>query len=140
MPDRMSERTAGRMSVLRSLPALLLLILVTGGCIRREVSRVEVMTDVMASPDLRTATNLPSEFAVVSPPERAGDCPTQLTDAGLNTVLRLHRSVLRQAQDSTGSRSFGDYSVKPSGQYGEREGEGLRVDCARMQAIGVIRL
>jgi hypothetical protein len=34
----------------------------------------------------------------------------------------------------------GDYAVEPQGLYGEEEGEGVRVDCGRLQAIGVVRL
>ena len=37
-------------------------------------------------------------------------------------------------------RATGDYSVEPKGLYGEEEGEGLRVDCSRLRAIGVVAL
>jgi len=115
-------------------------VLAVSGCIRREYSVVEVTPDVMRSPDMRSAANLPERFAVVTPATDPRDCPPVLRDTGLHTTLRLHRSMLRQVADSAGYRAIGDYSVTPSGLYGEIEGEGLRVDCGRLSAIGVVGL
>jgi hypothetical protein len=128
---------SARRALLAALAAL-----VAAGCIRREYSVIEVTPDVMRSPDMRSAGNLPERFTVVTPPENAGDCPPVLRDTGLHTTLRLQRSVLRQVADSTSSgyRAIGDYAIEPHGRYGELEGEGLRVDCSRMSALGVIRL
>lgn len=130
---RMTERAV--------LPAVIVALLVAGGCVRRQVSTVEVATGEM-SPDLRSATNLPQQFTVVTPSATPGDCPPLLRDPGLQATLRLERSVMRQVADSTGARyrATGDYSVEPRGMYGEEEGEGLRVDCARLRAIGVVAL
>ena len=117
------------------------MLLVVGGCVQRQVSTVEIVSGEMSS-DLRSATNLPQQFMVVTPSATPGDCPSQLRDPGLQTTLRLERSVMRQVSDSTaaGYRATGDYSVEPKGLYGEGEGEGLRLDCARLRAIGVVAL
>jgi hypothetical protein len=129
------------MSALRLLPATLLIV--CGACVSRQTNTVEVMADPMeASSDLRSATNLPPRFVVVTAPATPGDCPPQLSDPGLRTTLRLQRSILRQMPDSTtvGYGALGDYSVEPAGLYGELAGEGLRVDCTRLRAVGVVRL
>lgn len=126
----------------RVVPAVVVVaLLVAGGCVRRQVSTVEIVSGEM-SPDLRSATNLPQQFTVVTPAATPGDCPSQLRDPGLQTTLRLERSVMRPVSDSTaaGYRATGDYSVEPKGLYGEEEGEGLRVDCSRLRAIGVVAL
>lgn len=123
------------------LSAVVVALLVAGGCVRRQVSSVEVVSGEM-SPDLRSATNLPQQFTVVTPAATPGDCPPQLRDPGLHATLRLERSVMRQVSDSTAARyrAIGDYSVEPKGLYGAEEGEGLRVDCSRLRAIGVVAL
>lgn len=92
--------------------------------------------------DLRTATNLPDRFAVVTPGAKPGDCPPQLRDPGLHTTLLLQRSLVYPVADtaSAAHRAVGDYAVEPAGRYGEREGEGLRVECGALRAIGVVRL
>lgn len=121
--------------------AILLATLLPGGCIRRELSRVEVTSDAMR-PDLRTATNLPDRFVIITAAATAGDCPPQLRDAGLHTTLRLQRSLTYPAVDSAGSahRVVGDYAVEPEGRYGDGEGEGLRIECGTLRGIGVVRL
>ena len=125
----------------RAVSAVLVAVLAAGGCISRQVSTVEVVTGEM-SPDLRSATNLPQQFTVVMPSATPGDCPPRLSDPGLHATLRLERSMMRQVSDSTAAhyRAIGDYSVEPRGLYGEEEGEGLRVDCSRLRAIGVVAL
>jgi hypothetical protein len=123
--------------------AMLLSVFLADGCIHHETSTIEVTPDALAStPALRTATNLPDQFTIVTPASTPGDCPSQLRDPGLDATLRLQRSIMRQVPDSTGAgyRALGDYSVEPRGVYGEEVGEGVRVDCARLRAIGVVRL
>lgn len=115
--------------------------IVASACIRREISTVEVASDMM-SPDLRAATNLPDQFTIAGGAAASGDCPELLTDAGLHTTLELQRSFMVPSADSAGAvyKAVGDYSVTPSGRYGEADGEGLRVDCSRLSALGVVRL
>jgi hypothetical protein len=74
--------------------------------------------------------------------ERDRGCgPPELRDTGLHTTLRLYRSMYRpQADTARAYRAVGDYTVEPRGRYGEGEDEGLRVDCTRLRAIGVVRL
>lgn len=126
----------------RTLRILLVSVAVTG-CIHRESVTVDVTPDEMESTAaMRTATNLPSAFTVTVPAATAGDCPRELRDPGLQATLSLRRSVLRQIPDSAsaGYRAFGDYAVEPRGVYGDEVGEGVRVDCSRLHAIGVVRL
>lgn len=120
--------------------AILLATLLAGGCIRRELSTVEVASDAMTH--LRTATNLPDRFIVATPAAQAGDCPPQLRDGGLHTTLRLQRSLMYPVADSAGSthRVVGDYTVEPAGRYGEGPDEGLRVECGTLRAVGVVQL
>jgi hypothetical protein len=112
------------------------------GCVRREVSRVEVPQDPVQQEAMKAATNLPSQFTIITPPAAAGDCPSRLRDAGLGTLLTLRRSTLRAVTDSaaTSYRAYGDYSAEPHGRYGEERGEGLRIDCARLRALGIVLL
>ena len=133
------ERTAD--ARLCRLCAIVLLSHILAGCIRRELSTVDVTPGAMAT-EVRSATNLPDEFVAVTPPKVTGGCPQQLSDPGLHTTLRLQRSLMHQVSDSTGAsyRTVGDYAVDPPGRYGEGEGEGLRVDCGQLRAIGVVRL
>lgn len=121
--------------------ALVLATLLASGCIRREFSTVEVTSGAMTT-DLRAATNLPDRFAVVTPGAKPGDCPPQLRDAGLHTTLRLQRSLLYPAADTASAAhiAVGDYLVEPAGRYGEGDGEGLRVECGALRALGVVRL
>lgn len=112
-------------------------------CVSRQTSTVEVASgDMQAAGDLRTATNLPPQFHIVTPAATPRDCPPELRDPGLRATLRLRRSVLRPSADTTvtGYIAIGDYSVEPTGLYGEEPGEGLRVDCSRLRAIGVVVL
>lgn len=126
-------------AILNALP----LAILVSACVSRQSTTVEVTPDDMrATSDLRTATNLPSRFDVATPASTPRDCPRELRDPGLGTTLRLHRSVLRPPADTAvaGYIAMGDYSVEPPGLYGEEPGEGLRVDCSRLRAIGVVRL
>lgn len=120
-----------------------LVSLVVAACVHRESVTVEVTPDEMQTAgDMRTATNLPSTFTIMAPAATTGDCPRELRDAGLQATLSLRRSVLRQLPDSAsaGYRAFGDYAVDPRGAYGDEVGEGVRVDCSRLHAIGIVRL
>lgn len=127
--------------IVRAMVASLLLSLITASCIRREITTVDVTPGAMAT-DIRSATNLPDRFVVITASEVTGGCPQQLRDPGLHTVLRLHRSLMHQVSDSAGVayRTVGDYAVEPRGRYGEGEGEGLRVDCGQLRAVGVVPL
>lgn len=112
------------------------------GCMRTyEVETVEVAQATAQQP-LRSATNLPSGFTVVRGPGVDGGCPVSLRDAGLRADLSLVRAVSIPQTDSAGVSYlwYGDYAVTPVGAYGEIAGEGLRVDCARMRPLGVVRL
>jgi hypothetical protein len=117
-------------------------ILACAGCVHRQSTTVEITASEMeAAADLRSATNLPSRFAIITPAAAPGDCPPELRDTGLHTTLRLYRSMYRpQADTARAYRAVGDYTVEPGGRYGEGEDEGLRVDCIRLRAIGVVRL
>jgi hypothetical protein len=118
-------------------------VFVWAACVQRQSMTVDVTpSEIEAASDLRTATNLPERFMVITPASAPGDCPPVLRDPGLDTTLRLRRSTYRQEADSTGRghRAVGDYAVEPRGLYGEAEGEGLRLDCSRLSALGVVRL
>jgi len=110
--------------------------------VHRQSTTVEVTAGEMeAASDLRSATNLPTRFAIITPAAAPGDCPPELRDTGLHTTLRLYRSMYRpQADTARDYRAVGDYTVEPGGRYGEAEDEGLRVDCTRLRAIGVVHL
>ncbi|HUF50356.1 MAG TPA: hypothetical protein VMN60_05950 [Longimicrobiales bacterium] len=122
---------------------LLTLVVCAAGCVRTTYETVEVTPDpVRQQEQLYTARNLPQAFTIVTAARAPGDCPPQLADPMLGTTLTLQRSVLLPAQDSAGTayRAFGDYAVAPPGRYGEGAGQGLRVDCLRVRALGVVPL
>jgi hypothetical protein len=131
------SRIGGRIAAAWVLAGIVMIV----GCVQRQTTRVEVMTGELEAPaDLRSATNLPAQFTIITPAASAGNCPPELRDPGLNTILRLHRAVYRPVADTTAHRAVGDYTVQPMGRYGEIEGEGLRVDCVRLRPIGVVLL
>ena len=121
-------------------PVLLVLVL-SAACVRTTYETVEVTPEPVQSEDVQSARNLPQAFAVVTPPRVPGDCPPALSDPSLGTNLTLQRSVMLPAADTArGYRAVGDYIVTPRGRYGDREGQGLRIDCQRLRAMGVITL
>lgn len=128
-------------ATVRAVCALLLLPQLTAGCVRREVSTIDVTPGAMST-DISSATNLPDAFVVVARPEVTGGCPRQLRDPGLQTTLTLHRSLMHPVSDTAAVsyRTVGDYAVEPRGRYGEGAGEGLRIDCGQLRALGVVRL
>lgn len=125
------------------VPVAVLLLVVAAGCVRTYTTDVvEVLSESAQRRPLKDATNLPAEFVVLTPPSSAGGCAARLRDAGLNTTLTLVHAVSMPAPDSAGTAHswYGDYEVEPVGRYGELEGEGLRIDCTRLRAVGVVRL
>lgn len=127
----------------RAPVTVLLLLVVAAGCVRTYTTDVvEVLSESARPQPLKDATNLPPEFEVLTPASSAGGCAVRLRDTGLNTTLTLVHAVSMPVQDSAGTAHswYGDYAVQPVGRYGELEGEGLRVDCTRLRALGVVRL
>jgi hypothetical protein len=124
--------------------ALAAVALLAAGCVRTvDLGSVEVAQDIRDQTGVRSAQNLPARFTVVTPAAVSGDCPARLTDSGAGTLLNLTRSMMLPVQDTAGSRfqSFGDYTITPRGHYGDTEpGDGLRIDCARLRAIGIVTL
>lgn len=127
----------------RAPVTVLFLVITVAGCVRTYTTDVrEVLSESAQQQSLKDAINLPPEFQVLTPPSSAGGCAARLRDTGLNTTLTLVHAVSMPAQDSAGTTHswYGDYEVEPAGRYGELEGEGLRVDCTRLRALGVVRL
>jgi hypothetical protein len=129
----------------QSMPLLLGVVLIGAtACVKRVETRTAtvVVEELRREDALRPAVNLPDSFVVVTPGATERDCPPALRDDGRNTRLTLRRSVLIPVQDSTGVgyQPFGDYALEPAGEYGEQAGEGLRIDCARLRAIGIVTL
>jgi hypothetical protein len=125
---------------MKSAPALGLVICALA-CVRTTYETVEVTPEPVQQEEVQGARNLPQSFAVVTPARAAGDCPAALSDPSLGTTLALHRSVLLPVADTTRNyRAYGDYIVTPRGRYGDREGQGLRIDCQRLRAMGVVTL
>jgi hypothetical protein len=120
---------------------------VAGGCIRRTVTTdiVDVTPIAAQEQRLKPATNLPALFEVVTPARIENDCPPRLRDPELQALLTLSHSMMLPLRDTSaaGGRSytaFGDYAIQPQGSYGDEPGEGLRVDCSRMRALGLVLL
>jgi hypothetical protein len=125
--------------------AALAALLVVSGCARTVVvtSREVVADQAPQQVQLRSAANLPATFSVVTPATVSTDCPAVLRDPGLNTVLTLHSSVLQPVRDEHGTHyeAIGDYVAEPRGRYGDDQpGDGIRVDCARLRPLGIVRL
>jgi hypothetical protein len=116
-----------------------------GGCARSvEVVGREVVTGGrQESAPPRSAGNLPTSFVVVTPASVSTDCPPLLRDPGINAVLTLRHSTLQPTRDADGTVHYwavGDYTSEPRGRYGEEPGEGLRIDCTRLRALGIVRV
>jgi hypothetical protein len=78
----------------------------------------------------RPAVDVPEQFtlgASAGAPSSDGTCRSPLTDPRTGFELRFVRTM-------TG---IGDYEV-PTGRYGARGGELLRIDCRTMKAIGLV--
>jgi hypothetical protein len=130
-------------SRLGAVSALTALTIAVAGCIRTvDLGTTEVARDMREQTVLRSAGNLPDAFTIVTPPAVAGDCPVRLRDDTVGAELHLQRSMLLPAPDERGGfQAFGDYRVTPAGHYGDvRPGDGLRVDCRRLRALGVVTL
>jgi hypothetical protein len=140
-------RASVRTGAARVLPrvAVLAAAVFLSGCARTVVvTSREVLSDQAAQQTpVRSAANLPAAFIVVTPAAVSTDCPPVLRDPGLNTVLTLHNSVLQPVRNEHGTHyeAVGDYVAEPRGRYGDAEpGDGIRVDCARLRPLGIIRL
>jgi hypothetical protein len=124
---------------------LVAVVLLAGtGCVRT-VSRQVVGSDAGEgdTATLRSASNLPASFLVVTPARADGECPARLRDVELQVLLTLVRSSVIPARDSADADAFvayGDYAIRPPGMYGDQAGEGLRIDCRRLRPLGVVRL
>jgi hypothetical protein len=141
----MARAGAGTGGRVRATPVICSLALLgVPACVKRvETSTATVHVEELRREDtLRTAVNLPESFAVVTPAATPRDCPQTLRDDRLSTRLTLRRALVIPVQDSAGVayQPFGDYVVAPAAQYGEQEGEGVRVDCTRLRGVGVVRL
>ena len=120
----------------------LAIVLCAAACVRTTYETVEVTPEPAQQEVVETARNMPQTFTVVTAARAPGDCPPALSDPSLGATLTLRRSVMLPVADSTrgGFRAYGDYAVTPPGRYGDREGQGLRVDCQRLRVMGVITL
>jgi hypothetical protein len=125
--------------------AVLAAALFLSGCARTVVvtSREVLSDEASRQTPVRSAANLPTTFIVVTPATVSTDCPPVLRDPSLNTVLTLHNAVLQPVRNEHGTHyeAIGDYAAEPRGRYGDAEpGDGIRVDCARLRPLGIIRL
>lgn len=119
--------------------------LAAAGCVSSShvIGREVIAEGIDQTTPVRSAANLPSSFEVIAPAAVSSDCPPLLRDPGLNVMLTLSNSVLQptRAEDGTVTYSaIGDYSANPRGRYGEVADEGLRIDCARLRPIGIVRI
>jgi hypothetical protein len=132
----------------RTLRAVLTISLaahvLTGACVRTvHLGTEEVAQDIRQGGSVRSAQNLPTSFTVVVHPAVPGDCPVRLRDDAVGTVLDLQRSMMLPVRDTVTGRfeSIGDYRATPPGRYGDTEpGDGIRVDCTRLRAVGIVTL
>ncbi|HTR20696.1 MAG TPA: hypothetical protein VMH88_07570 [Gemmatimonadales bacterium] len=83
----------------------------------------------------RGAYDLPIRFVTDTTvfPAGSSGCPVTWFDPRDHHALRLTQS----GRDDTGGYR-GDYLVTPTGRYGVRAGELLRVDCANGRAVGIV--
>ena len=128
----------------RAVATLFMLCLASSACVRRvETRTVTVTGEELRREDLmRAGENLPARFSVVTRPATPRDCPPSLRDDALATTLTLRRSLLIPVQGASGTnyQTFGDYAVEPAGKYGEKPGEGVRVDCTLVRGVGIVIL
>jgi hypothetical protein len=122
----------------------LLVVISVSACVKRVVTSTATIEvgELRQEDALRVAANLPAKFTIMTPAATPRDCPRALRDDRLNARLTLRRALLIQVQDAAGvaHRPFGDYAVEPAAQYGEKDGEGLRVDCGELRGVGVVTL
>jgi hypothetical protein len=84
-----------------------------------------------AGEELRMPEDVPSQFVTEDGEPAVQECRSPMIDPRDQTRLRLTRS------SHMGSLYRGDYEV-PSGKYGVREGELLRINCETGQVIGIV--
>jgi hypothetical protein len=131
---------------LRAVVAAALALGATSGCVRRTVTTeiVDITPVTTQQQQMKSASNLPSRFEVVTPPRIESDCPSRLRDPELQALLTLSHSLMLPSRDTTASGRpftvFGDYAIQPAGSYGDEPGEGLRVDCGRLRGLGLVQL
>ncbi|MEX1184481.1 MAG: hypothetical protein WEF86_14815 [Gemmatimonadota bacterium] len=126
-----------------STVAVLTTALMASGCVHTyETQIIDASTAAVTQQPLKSASNLPPTFVVVTPGASGGDCPLRLRDDGLRTMLTLARTLRIPIRDSAATtyETFGDYAVLPPGAYGDTEGDALRIDCGVLRALGVVRL
>ena len=107
--------------MLRLRIVALALLTVATGCVRAYAAG---STETLP---VRPATGLPARFV---PPDAArtdGTCQSPMRDPQTGAELRFVRSA----------PGLGDYAV-PTGSYGARSGELLRIDCRTWQAVGLV--
>jgi hypothetical protein len=80
----------------------------------------------------RPALDPPTRFVTSDGVPAEDGCRMTMVDPRDQTQLRLARSWLE------GVSYRGDYEV-PSGRYGVRDGELLRIDCSTGETIGIVR-
>ena len=141
----LARRTQHRMRLVAAVGATLALS-AASGCIRRTVTTeiVDITPVATQQQQMKSASNLPGQFEVVTQPRIESDCPPRLRDPELQALLTLSNSIMLPTRDTTaGGRPytvFGDYSIQPQGSYGDEPGEGLRVDCGRLRGLGLVQL
>ena len=101
----------------------LVLILLLAGC---------ATTQGNTEREVRDAEDTPPTFATEDGVAPVQGCNATVIDPRDHTRLRLIRSAI------IGGAHRGDYDV-PSGKYGVRSDELLRVDCATGEPMGIVR-
>jgi hypothetical protein len=131
----------------RTGAAALLVLTGAAGCVHRTMTTeiVDVTPDAAQDQRLKPASNLPVVFEIVTPARLEGDCPSRLRDPELQALLTLSHSMMLPVRDTAaaGGRTYtayGDYAIQPQGSYGDEPGHGLRIECGRLRAIGIVQL